>query len=240
MDDPLSRRLIRSLLAVAAFGALAAGALPADAAPGAGDWALCARNAAAAERAEGLPPYLLTAIGKVESGRWNAKAGAVFAWPWTVIAEGRGRFLPSRDAAVAEVRALKARGLVNIDEGCMQVNLKYHPEVFASLDEAFDPARNTAYAAAYLKRLHVEARSWTRAIGLYHSRTPRFSGPYRRKVYHAWRSEKHQARRSPGALAFAAPVQQGQNLGGIGRPSGPVGRAQAPLVPNLRVGPGRQ
>ncbi|MDH3472819.1 MAG: lytic transglycosylase domain-containing protein [Rhodospirillales bacterium] len=216
-------------------------------------WQLCGTQAARVEQRYALPPHLLAAIARVESGRWSAREQAVLAWPWTVMAEGRGRFLPNRAAAVAEVKALKARGIRNIDVGCMQVNLKYHPEAFDSLEEAFDPDRNVAYAAGYLSSLKAEHRSWTKAIGLYHSNTPRFNGPYRLKVFRAWREERHRANRTrlaarsgaigqPGSgyVSAAAAAQQGQNLGGIGRPLGPVGGAQAPLVLGLRVGAGRQ
>ncbi len=156
-------------------------------------WALCASHARAAAEARGLPKHLLGAMARVESGRWNGTERAVLAWPWTVRAEGKGRYLPSRPAAVAAVRALKARGIANIDVGCMQINLRHHPEAFASLDDALDPGRNTAYAADFLARLRAETGAWTTAIGRYHSRTPRLSGPYRLKVFRAWREARRQA-----------------------------------------------
>ncbi len=183
---PTIRRLVASLVLLAA-GAGESVARAGDA------WDLCASHAADAGHREGLPPQLLGAIAKVESGRWNGGQGAVIAWPWTVTAEGKGRFLPSRSAAVATVRALQARGHSNIDVGCMQVNLMHHGQAFADLDEAFDPAHNVGYAARFLSRLRAETRSWTKAIGRYHSRTPRLSGPYRLKVFRAWREERHRA-----------------------------------------------
>ncbi len=179
------------LFAVGAF-ALATYPGAANAEPKDG-WGLCAEPMTRVEQAHGLPTHLLQAIAKVESGRWNRDQAAIFAWPWTVMAEGRGRFLPDKAAAVAEVRALLARGVRNIDVGCMQVNLHHHPRAFASLEEAFDPARNLAYAAGFLARLRVEARSWTRAIGRYHSSTPVYGNRYRRKVLKAWREERHLA-----------------------------------------------
>lgn len=192
-------------------GAAEPGALVTD------PWRLCGRQTALAEPSAGLPRHLLDAIAKVESGRWRPSHGAVFAWPWTVSAEGKGRFLPSRAAAIALVRDLKARGIRNIDVGCMQVNLKYHPKAFADLEEAFDPARNVAYAAGYLGRLRARAGSWTRAIGRYHSTTPRLSNRYRRKVLRAWRAERHLAQRRPaqGAPAVAA-AASGRRQGSTG------------------------
>lgn len=171
---------------------------------GQGGEAVCAEQVALAETLRpDLPPKLLTAIAKVESGRWNAESGENFAWPWTVMAEGKGRYLPSKAAAKAEVEALRARGVQNIDVGCMQINLYYHGHAFDSLDEALDPTFNVAYAAEFLLHLRRQAGSWTRAIGDYHSRTPKHSGPYRARVAKVWRQEKR--------AAFAAQAQARRN-----------------------------
>jgi hypothetical protein len=70
----------------------------------------------------------MQAISLAESGRWDKSSRSHFAWPWTVMAHGKGRFFPSKAAAIAAVRRLQADGLKNIDVGSMQVNLKYHPE----------------------------------------------------------------------------------------------------------------
>lgn len=158
-------------------------------------WRLCRDQSKLTEAVSPLPPALLDAIAAVESGRWHAGDKAVLAWPWTVTAEGKGQFLPSRAAAVARVEALRARGIRNIDVGCMQINLRYHPEAFASLEEAFDPHRNIGYAAQFLTGLRARYGSWTAAIGRYHSSTPQLSGPYRVKVFRAWRRIKHRQNR---------------------------------------------
>ena len=154
-------------------------------------WSVCPRHIRAAEQQHKLPPHLLTAISKVESGRWDAGSKANLAWPWTVMAEGKGRYLPSKTAALAEVRKLQARGVKNIDVGCMQINLHYHPDAFENLEQALDPKHNTAYAAAFLSRLREDAGSWTHAIGDYHSKTISFARVYRLKVFKAWRAERH-------------------------------------------------
>jgi len=158
-------------------------------------WSLCAAETGRFERQMSIPAHLLNAIARVESGRWSAESSQTVAWPWTVTAEGKGRFLPSKAAAIAEVRRLQAKGVKNIDIGCMQVNLKHHPRAFDSLEEGFEPQKNVAYAAEFLKKLRVDANSWTRAIGHYHSQTPVFSNRYRRKVLHSWRETRHEANR---------------------------------------------
>ncbi|MEO3431147.1 transglycosylase SLT domain-containing protein [Pelagibius sp. CAU 1746] len=167
-------------------------------------WELCRQETARAETARDLPPHLLTAIARTESGRWHAGRSENLAWPWTVMAEGKGRFLPSKAAAIEEVRRLQARGVRNIDVGCMQVNLHYHPEAFEDLDAAFDPAVNVAYAAEFLVELRREARSWTRAVGQYHSRQAIRGNHYRAKVFKAWRAERHRANRERRARLQAA------------------------------------
>ncbi|MEQ8356627.1 MAG: transglycosylase SLT domain-containing protein [Kiloniellaceae bacterium] len=157
-----------------------------------------------AEQARELPPHLLAAIALTESGRWHAASSERLAWPWTVMAEGEGRFLPSKAAAVETVRTLQARGVRNIDVGCMQVNLYHHPEAFDSLEAAFDPATNVAYAANFLVELRQDARSWTRAVGQYHSRQAIRGNSYRAKVFKAWRTERHRANRERRAALQAA------------------------------------
>jgi Transglycosylase SLT domain len=171
-------------------------ALPASAGDTAAPWRLCATYAASAERNHRMPRGLLRAIAKVETGRYRAAEGEVLAWPWTVMAEGRGRYLPSKQAAIAEVEALRARGVRNIDVGCMQINLFYHPDAFDSLEAAFDPAANTQAAARILVDLKDTWGSWTRAVGNYHSNTPTLSGPYRVKVYRTLFKDRQRAARA--------------------------------------------
>jgi len=137
-----------------------------------------------------IPDRLLYAISLVESGRWDSDSRASFAWPWTVMAEGEGRFLPTKAAAVAEVRKLQAAGIHNIDVGCMQVNLQAHPDAFANLDEAFEPATNVAYAARFLVGLHDSTQNWQTAGAYYHSQTPSLAASYKARLVSVWDSSK--------------------------------------------------
>ena len=142
----------------------------------------CLAAASATEHGKALPQDLLGAIGRVESGRWDPVAHRVVPWPWTVNAQGAGRMFASAQQAVAYVTSLQARGVRSIDVGCFQVNLLYHPAAFASLDQAFDPGANAAYAADFLGRLHSRSGSWEQAVGDYHSQSPSLGEPYRRRV----------------------------------------------------------
>ncbi|MBY0337549.1 MAG: lytic transglycosylase domain-containing protein, partial [Acetobacteraceae bacterium] len=167
--------------------------------------ALCVAAIQAAEREAGIPAGLLLAIARVESGRRDAQTGRTEPWPWTINAEGRGMFFPSVDAAVEGVRREQAAGVRSIDTGCMQVNLRHHPQAFASLDEAFDPLTNARYAARFLTALRDRAGSWDTAVGHYHSQTPERAEPYRARVLAAWAQEQRSPS-PPVALAAAPPA----------------------------------
>lgn len=152
--------------------------------------ATCRSATAETEKNLRLPKRLLNAISLTETGRWHEKKREIIAWPWTVYSEGRGRYLPSKAAAIKEVQKLKAKGVKNIDVGCMQVNLHWHPKAFSSLEQAFDPKINAAYAGDLLLRLRDESRSWNVAVAHYHSRTKKYNIPYRKKVYKLWQEER--------------------------------------------------
>jgi|GEM_PF-587910 len=143
---------------------------------------LCHEAVAAAEGLAGIPQHLMGAISLVESGIFRPEAGGRIAWPWTVMAQGRGRYFGTREDAVNAVRGLLKAGVTNIDVGCMQINLQYHGLAFSSLEEAFDPVTNVAYAASFLLDLKNRHGNWDKAVRYYHSATPARNLPYKKKV----------------------------------------------------------
>ena len=178
---PLTVALVLSL---ACRGAALAAALPTAGPPW--DGALCEAAIAHTERSAHTPPQLLTAIGIVESGRAQPRTGRVAPWPWSINVGGQGRMFETRAEAVATVQALQVAGTQSIDVGCMQVNLMYHPDAFASIDQAFEPEANVVYAAGFLSRLFVQTGDWRRAAAAYHSQTPGLSEDYARRVIASW------------------------------------------------------
>jgi hypothetical protein len=156
----------------------------------AGPSALCRGAIAATERETRIPDAFLSAISRVESGR--PQAGTIDPWPWTVNAAGVGHFYASKAEAIAAVHAFQASGIRSVDVGCLQVNLMYHPDAFASLDEAFDPSANAAYAARLLMALFQATGSWPRAAAAYHSMTPALGKAYQEKVLEAWATPDRQ------------------------------------------------
>lgn len=147
---------------------------------------LCTRQLPRYERQYGIPTHLLSAIASTESGRYHKGLQIKVPWPWTINADGQGYYFESKSEAMSMVRRLQAKGVKSIDVGCMQVNLMHHPMAFSSLEEAFDPEHNVAYAASFLRSIYQEDMSWKKAAAYYHSRTPSRGGEYVGHVYNSW------------------------------------------------------
>jgi soluble lytic murein transglycosylase-like protein len=157
---------------------------------------MCRQAVAAAERAHGIPPHLLAAIARVESGRRDEATNAFNPWPWTINFDGQGSFYDNRAQAVAAAVAMRPRVTRSIDVGCMQVSLTNHPDAFVSMDQAFDPSSNADYGARFLVQLFAKTGSWPKAVEAYHSATPELGHDYGQKVYAALPEESK--------LAYAA------------------------------------
>jgi hypothetical protein len=183
---PVRRRAARAralaFATLAAFGFMAAAAPPSRGS----DATACVAASAAVQRVARLPPRLLDAIGIVETGRIDPVRHVVAPWPWSVDANGEGHMYDSKAQAIAAVVQFQAAGIDSIDVGCMQINLHHHPDAFASLEEAFDPGANTAYAGRFLWRLFEQTGSWPQAAAAYHSQTPSLAQAYAARVMAAW------------------------------------------------------
>lgn len=169
---------------------------------------ICASAIGPAELEKSIPRDLLTAIAHTESGRWDARRQAISAWPWTVTSGPDGRFFPTKAEAIDHVRHLQARGVRNIDVGCMQINLRHHPNAFPDLETAFDPAKNAAYAAQFLSNLYKAHNSWGEAIRRYHSKNSKFNRPYHEKVARAWNAARKGSAEAHRQAVIAAHLAQ--------------------------------
>lgn len=129
-----------------------------------------------------IPSDTLHSISLQESGRMHSAKRTKMAWPWTVNVEGKGHHFDSKKEAVRFVKRELAQGKRSIDVGCMQVNLKQHPDAFSSIEEAFDPRSNINYGASFLRSKYEQLGSWSKAIAHYHSATPALGVPYKDKV----------------------------------------------------------
>lgn len=144
---------------------------------------LCFQATAEMEEKYGIEKHLLSTISSVEAGKWDSRREQFMAWPWTVNANGRGYYLPSKAEAIKKVRQLRAHGVQSIDVGCMQINLKYHKKAFSSLEDAFNPQKNVEYSAKFLKKLYEQrGNDWNKAAMAYHSKNPLKGKNYKLKL----------------------------------------------------------
>jgi tetratricopeptide (TPR) repeat protein len=148
----------------------------------------CLRYLQSYERGLHIPQGLLTAIALTEAGR-PVSSGHLMPWPWTINVGGQGRFFETKDEAVAAARGLIDAGQKSIDIGCMQINMRYHPDAFRTLEDAFDPSANVAYGAKFLSSLHQLQGSWPNAIERYHTSEDGKREEYRDRVLAMWNTD---------------------------------------------------
>lgn len=147
------------------------------------DTEVCTVAAQQFEKKYQIKKHLLSTITNVESGRWNQQNQRNMAWPWTINAQGKGRFFETKQQAIAEVKRLQSLGVKSIDVGCMQINLSYHPDAFDDLEEAFNPYKNVEYGAKFLKKLYTQkGNDWNKAATAYHSSLPMKAKKYAMKL----------------------------------------------------------
>ena len=151
---------------------------------------ICEAAAIHHERDNELPRALLAAVAMAESGRSVPGSRTARAWPWTINAEGRPYYFKTKEEAIAKTQQLLGGGMRSIDVGCMQVNLRYHPHAFASLEDAFDPITNVAYGAEFLMQLRERTGSWQQAVAHYHSQTEWRGDRYFARVIRIWKNER--------------------------------------------------
>lgn len=141
------------------------------------DRSVCQQVGLAAEQTFHLPPGVLVAIAKAESA----------LWPWTANVDGTPEVYRSKDEALEALTRVRSPRPANMDIGCFQISMRYHPDAFASMDQAMDPSENANYAARFLLELHERTGDWKQAIGLYHSATEPLGIEYRDRVMALWK-----------------------------------------------------
>jgi hypothetical protein len=147
----------------------------------------CTKYLSYYEKTHKIPDKLLKAVAMVESGRWSKELGSVVPWPWAVNAEGKAYHFNNKQEAVRAVARMLQQGMRSIDVGCMQINLRYHPTAFRTIEQAFEPKHNIEYAANFLKNNYARHQSWKKAVASYHSETAEHGHPYAHKVINFWK-----------------------------------------------------
>ena len=118
---------------------------------------------ARAAGAENIPLSVLYAVGLTETGQSGRLQ------PYAMNIDGVEVAANSLPEALEIFYAAQRRGAKFIDIGCMQINHRFHAADFPSLESMFDPHRNVAYAAHFLKILRQREASWTFAVARYNA-----------------------------------------------------------------------
>ncbi len=129
-----------------------------------------------------IPTDTLYSISLQETGKIHSDKKIKIAYPWTVNVEGKGFYFDTKREAVEFVKQQQRAGKESIDVGCMQVNLKHHPEAFKSIEHAFHPRANIEYAAKFLRSKYEQLGSWGKAVAHYHSATSHLGEKYKNSV----------------------------------------------------------
>ena len=142
---------------------------------------ICIKEILAAQARHGIPDNMLLAIGLQEAG--TRRNGQFTVWPYAVNAEGEGRLFDSRAAALDWIAERQRAGVRSIDVGCMQINMRWHPDAFMNAAQGFDPAVNVDYAARFLTQLYRQTGNWMAAAGSYHSQEPQYRDIYLSRLH---------------------------------------------------------
>lgn len=134
------------------------------------------------EKRHQIPQDTLYSISLRETQKAHSKHGIGITWPWTITVNpsGKGYHFKNKTEAIKFAKEQLQSGKGSIDVGCMQINLKYHPDAFASVEQALSPQNNIAYGAKFLKEKYEQHGDWQKAIGAYHS-----SSSDKAYIYHA-------------------------------------------------------
>lgn len=166
----------------------------------------CGRYFSEIEAKYHMPKNLLRAISVTESGRWNDTTAQKITWPWTLNVDGRGHHYNSKEEAILAYRHFEQKNATYIDVGCMQVNIRFHPDAFHNLAKAMEPMYNIEYAAQLLEDHYRVTHNWLAAIGRYHSKTPARGKRYAGEVLRTWREINHQMDVSDNTRNLRIPV----------------------------------
>jgi Transglycosylase SLT domain. len=119
-----------------------------------------------------IPRGLLQAVVMTESS----------GWPWALNIRGKDFYPDSLTDAVHLVQKHDSSPAPRVDVGCTQVHLRWHPDAFASIEEALQPLSNITYSMNMLSAFKERHGSWMKAVGFWHGGKPDRRRWYRCKV----------------------------------------------------------
>ena len=146
---------------------------------------LCENTIESVEIQTEIPKGLLLGIGKAEAIRKIKNKFVI--WPWTINHAGKSMFFDTKKQMSNYIFKNLKRNDLNMDVGCMQINIKWHKNNFKKISDMFEVNPNISYAASFLQQLKNKHGSWDNAIKHYHSSDPKKNKPYLIKVKSFWK-----------------------------------------------------
>ena len=146
---------------------------------------ICENTIESVEIQTEIPKGLLLGIGKAEAIRKTKNKFVI--WPWTINHAGKSMFFDTKKQMRNYVFKNLKRNDLNMDVGCMQINIKWHKNNFKKISDMFEVNPNISYAASFLQQLKNKHGSWDNAIKHYHSSDPKKNKPYLIKVKSFWK-----------------------------------------------------
>lgn len=141
---------------------------------------VCDRAALQSAERHGVPPQVMLAITRVETGRNHE--GVLAPWPWSVNVNGESHWFDNQQEAASFAQAQIEGGQTNVDLGCFQLNWRWHGENFPSVEQMLNPSENAEYAAGFLTEQRERRGNWVDAVAAYHSTSPQHAETYIEKV----------------------------------------------------------
>ena len=134
------------------------------------------------EKQYNIRKNLLLAIANVESGM-TERGHKKKPWPWTICVKKKAHYFQTAKDAEKYFQELIDSGVSNIDVGCMQINMRAHPNAMVNKRSVFNVDENVDYAARLLCSLYKRYRCWEKAAGYYHTCREKLRRKYSERVF---------------------------------------------------------
>ena len=136
-------------------------------------------------------PSILYAIAMQESGRFDRETGLLKPWPWALNVDGQGYYFDDMAEVWDALSNFLQDDPKHIGIGLVQVTWPFNGDLLWEPYTALDPGTNLTLGAHILRECYDRLGDWWRAVGCYHSPTPKNAVAYRQKIYRHWLALRH-------------------------------------------------
>ncbi len=131
-------------------------------------------------------PSILYAIAMQESGKLDPETDLLKPWPWALNVDGEGHYFDNMTDVWNALAGFLQEEPRNIGIGLVQVTWPFNANILWEPYTALDPGTNLTLGAIILRDCYDRLGDWWRAVGCYHSPTPKLAVGYRQQIYRHW------------------------------------------------------